>query len=587
MTDKRLVMRRDQQRAEPAYPWLNGLVVGALLLPALLYAAVAWQERLIVLQQAQESLQNTTRILAEHAADVFRTYSLVDEMINEHVRGMRWSDIAGSTPLHEYLANIVEDEPRIKAISLIDPSGVVRNSSSTLSSTDVSVADRDYFVATTKYAAVTFVGEVTRDSISQQETFCVARRLSTQTARFDGDVVVYALPSDLAEIWTTVADPGSSALLARRDGKVLATWPSNGRGATALQVGSALVHAMTAGQEAGLYRAISPIDGTEQMVAYRKAGDLGVYVARGVSLRAALRPWYDQLRLLGMVFLFGTAGLVSLAFLASRRLRQWHDTAVALHHEIERRESVEVQLWESRKMDALGRLAGQSAHDFGNILSVISGSLDLLELRPNDGEAIRLARRATERGLKMISSLLTFARRKPPHRELLDLNAAVISFEDLIRQAVGSEVQLQIMTEATPCWVATDPGQLELAILNVAVNARDAMPNGGTLTMTVETRNLTGDPDGLVGNYAAIMMKDTGHGMPASILTNAFEPFFTTKEPGKGTGLGLSMVYGFSKQFGGTVTIESVAGLGTTVAIYLPIGLPAGGRDAAAAKSGG
>jgi signal transduction histidine kinase len=165
---------------------------------------------------------------------------------------------------------------------------------------------------------------------------------------------------------------------------------------------------------------------------------------------------------------------------------------------------------------------------------------------------------------------------------LLDLNVAITNFEDLIRQAVGPKVRLQTMTEATSCWVATDPGQLELAILNIAVNARDAMPDGGSLTMTVSTCHLTGEPDGLDGNYAAIMIKDTGHGIPADVLPSAFEPFFTTKEPGKGTGLGLSMVYGFSKQFGGTVTIESVAGRGTTVAIYLPISLPAGRRDAAA-----
>ncbi len=488
--------------------------------------------------------------------------------------------------MHDYLANIVKDEPRIKAISLVDPSGLVRNSSSTLPSPDMSVADRDYFVATMKNAAVTFVGEVMRDRISQVETLCVARRLSPQSARFDGDVVVYALPSDLIEVWTTIADPGNSELLVRQDGKVLATWPSNGGGSTALQLDSALVQAMAAGQESGFYRNISSIDGTEQMVAYRKAGDLGVYVARGISLRAALRPWYDQLHLLGIIFLFGTAGLVFLAFLASRRLRQWDETAFALHQEVERRESVEAQLWESRKMDALGRLAGQSAHDFGNILSVISGSLDLLELRPNDGEAVNLARRATERGLKMISSLLTFARRKPPNRELLDLNAAITNFEDLIRQAVGSDVRLQIITEATPCWVATDRGQLELAILNVAVNSRDAMPNGGTLTMTVMARNLNGDPDSLIGDFAAIRIEDTGHGMPADILTNAFEPFFTTKEPGKGTGLGLSIVYGFTKQFGGTVTIDSVPGRGTTLTIYLPIGPPAASRNGAAVASG-
>jgi signal transduction histidine kinase len=580
-------MRRNQRRAEPtSYPWLNGLILGAVLLPALLFGATAWQERLIALEQAQQSLQNATRMFAERAANLLQTCNLVDGMVSEHIRGMSWTEVAASESVHDYLAEITKDDPQIRALSLIDPEGMLRNSSSTFPAPSINLADRDYFVATMQRTTSVFVGEVARGRVSQQDVFYVARRRSTQTARFDGDVVVAAQPSDLAGAWTSVAEPGSTALLVRQDGNILASWPPSSPGAAGSQLDRGLVQAMMEGQQSGFYRAASPIDGTQQMVAYEKAGDLGVYVARSVSLRAALRPWYDQLRLLGVVFLLATAGLLSVALLATRRLRQWHDTAGALHREIARRESVEVQLWESQKMDALGRLAGQSAHDFGNILSVISGSLDLLELRPNDGEVVKLARRAAERGQKMISSLLTFARRKPPHRQLLDLNVAIANSVDLIRQAVGSEVRLELLTQPTPCWVAADPTQLELAILNVAVNGRDAMPNGGTLTITIMTHSLNGSPDDLAGNYAAITIRDDGHGMAANVVANAFEPFFTTKGPGKGTGLGLSMVYGFSKQFGGTVTIESVPAGGTTVVIYLPISQPADSRNASTVASG-
>jgi signal transduction histidine kinase len=242
-----------------------------------------------------------------------------------------------------------------------------------------------------------------------------------------------------------------------------------------------------------------------------------------------------------------------------------------LRREIDHRERIESQFWQAQKMEALGKLASENAHDFGNILSVISGSLDILEARPADAEILALARTAAERGAKMIGSMLTFARRKPFRREVFDLNAALTGIDSLLRQAAGPTTILDILLAPSRCRVMADRNQLELAILNIVINAHDAMPGGGTLSITTKTVVLTGDPDGLVGDYAAVEIRDTGPGIPLDIQARVREPFFTTKAPGKGTGLGLSMVYGFSKRAGGTVTIDSVVGSGTSVVIYLPL----------------
>jgi signal transduction histidine kinase len=222
-------------------------------------------------------------------------------------------------------------------------------------------------------------------------------------------------------------------------------------------------------------------------------------------------------------------------------------------------------------MEALGQLTGGIAHDFGNVLQVISGRLRMLEKRPEDKRLLTSAREAASRGEKAVQSMLAFARRQPLRPEVFDLNNALAGIDSLLRQAVGSAIQVSMDLAAVPCRIKVDRNQMELAILNLAINARDAMPDGGRLIVTLNTERLNGSPDGLVGGYAVIAIEDTGTGMPPEVQAQALEPFFTTKEPGKGTGLGLSMVYGFSKQSGGALTIESEVGRGTSISIFLPI----------------
>ncbi|MGX4804028.1 ATP-binding protein [Bradyrhizobium guangdongense] len=254
-------------------------------------------------------------------------------------------------------------------------------------------------------------------------------------------------------------------------------------------------------------------------------------------------------------------------------------TDLTAQHETEER------LRQSQKMDAIGQLTGGVAHDFNNVLTVITGTIEIIkeELadKPQLAAIAQLIDDAASRGAEITSQLLTFARRQPLEPREIDVNALVVETAKLLRPILGEHVEI-VTRLADDAWPAmADPSQLSSAIVNLAVNARDAMPDGGRLTLETANRELGGSGDGDSGSYVMLAISDTGHGIPADIRDRVFEPFFTTKGVGRGTGLGLSMVYGFAKQTGGTVAIESEEGHGTVVRLFLP--QSAGG---AAARSG-
>jgi signal transduction histidine kinase len=218
-------------------------------------------------------------------------------------------------------------------------------------------------------------------------------------------------------------------------------------------------------------------------------------------------------------------------------------------------------------------MTGGVAHDFDNVLSIITGNLELVKLRTTDPRSVHLIDRAlkgAESAEKSISSLLSFARRQPLQLERFDLNKALEDMAELMRQALGSKIHLNMVLSPTLGEIEADPNQTSLAILNIVVNARDAMPKGGRLQIETANQVLTGKPDGLVGSFVAARFADSGKGIPRHLLSRVFEPFFTTKNRGEGTGLGLSMVYGFANQSGGTVAIDSTVGQGTAMTLYLP-----------------
>ena len=253
--------------------------------------------------------------------------------------------------------------------------------------------------------------------------------------------------------------------------------------------------------------------------------------------------------------------------------------AVMVFRDVTKFEEIERQLRQSQKMDAIGQLTGGVAHDFNNILTVITGTIEILADgvadRPKLAAITKLIDEAATRGSALTQQLLAFARRQALQPRRIDVNTMVLETTRLLRPTLGEHIEIRAMLSAD-VWPATiDPTQLSTALLNLAVNARDAMPDGGKLT--IETANAVLDeayahanPESAPGNYVMIAVSDTGVGIPAAIRDKVFEPFYTTKETGKGTGLGLSMVYGFVKQSDGHVKIYSEEGYGTTIKVYLP-----------------
>ncbi len=247
----------------------------------------------------------------------------------------------------------------------------------------------------------------------------------------------------------------------------------------------------------------------------------------------------------------------------------------AIERDITERKVMEMRLRQADKMQALGTLAGGVAHDFNNLLMAVLGSLDLASRRaPDDPRLTRLLQNATyaaERGASLTQRLLSFSRQRDLRLQAVDVNQVMCDMNDLLTRTLGGFIRIE-RDLAERLWTAmVDPDQLELAILNLCINARDAMAENGVLTLS--TRNETVG-DGQItdlgeGDYVVISVADTGAGMPPEILSRVLEPFFTTKEVGKGTGLGLSMVYGLAQQSGGTVAINSTVGVGTTVELYL------------------
>ncbi len=262
---------------------------------------------------------------------------------------------------------------------------------------------------------------------------------------------------------------------------------------------------------------------------------------------------------------------IRLAAALSRELR-----AAAARRE---RKHLEEQFRHAQRLEAVGRLAGGVAHDFNNLLTIISGYAELLlvgnSLEETQRAAIEEINRAAQRGGALTHRLLAFSRRQPLATRTVHLNEVLVNMERMLRPLIGEDIELITVPAALEDTIKTDPGQLEHAILNLVVNARDAMPNGGKLTIEtgeelVDVDRAAASVDLKPGPYVVLTITDTGVGMGEEIRSHAFEPFYTTKAPGRGTGLGLATAYGIVRQCGGSIALDSEEGAGTTVTIRLP-----------------
>lgn len=260
----------------------------------------------------------------------------------------------------------------------------------------------------------------------------------------------------------------------------------------------------------------------------------------------------------------------------AERTRELASANDRLTAEIAEREKAEARLVQAQKMEAIGQLTGGIAHDFNNLLTVVVGSLDLVLRKSGEEAVLRLVRnalQASERGANLTSQLLAFSRRQRLSPVALDINAVIGGMRDLLVRSIGPQVEIETKLQSDVWPALADPTQLEVMLLNLAINARDAMIDGGQIV--IGTKNMAALPEQVAaelddGEYVCISVSDDGPGMPPDVLAHAFEPFFTTKAHGKGTGLGLAQLYGFARQSGGIAKIQSEVGHGTTVSIFLP-----------------
>ncbi|MDP3174342.1 MAG: response regulator [Phenylobacterium sp.] len=263
--------------------------------------------------------------------------------------------------------------------------------------------------------------------------------------------------------------------------------------------------------------------------------------------------------------------------LESRIEERTHALAKAndqLMQEVAERERAQAALVQSQKMEAVGQLTGGIAHDFNNLLTVIGGNLELIQRRVDDEKLARLtqfALHAADRAAKLTRQLLAFSRTQRLTLKPVDINALVLGMDDLLDRTIGPRISIRMMLDETSAWAMADANQVELAVLNLVINARDAMTRDGVIRIVTDRRSSAAAPDLREGDYLVLAVCDNGVGIAPHLIEKVFDPFFTTKPLGKGTGLGLSQVYGIAQQSGGTVRITSTPGEGTTVEIWLPV----------------
>jgi two-component system NtrC family sensor kinase len=389
---------------------------------------------------------------------------------------------------------------------------------------------------------------------------------------FSGLTEISVSPQAFERFYEPLAARTSASFsLVRADGAVLARYPVPAATGIKLDASTGFGQMIAHNPEGGRYTSVSGVDRLERRFFVRKLSGFPLYVGSSLETRDIVSGW---LRYMAGHLVFGipaTLFLVVLILLAMRRTS-------ALYVEAERRETLEASLRQSQKMEAVGQLTGGVAHDFNNLLTIILGNLQMALRQLPEGKPRTLAAnayQAADRAAELTKRLLAFSRSQPLDPHPIDANRLVAGMSGLLDRTLGETVAVETVRSAGLWQTEADAPQLEAAILNLAINARDAMPDGGKVT--IETGNAFLDEfycqsaEGVKpGQYVMISVTDTGSGMPQDVIEKAFDPFFTTKPAGAGTGLGLSQAYGFIRQSGGHVRIYSEIGEGTTVKLYLP-----------------
>ncbi len=558
---------------ESAIRFLQLMMIAAVALPAALFAYASWINYRDIHAVADERVGRSLDVMQEQALKVFETVDGTFAEVNEIVRDMSDAEIhADQARLHARLAAIVATMPQLYAIMLVGRDG--RPLAASLLAAvpdDVSFGDRDYFQAQLEHDAGTYVSDMRSPRLPGigADFFDLSHRLESPDGSFNGVISVAVRPSYFEDFYALIGQaPGSFYALVRSDGAYLARYPVTADRSRRLSPASGLRTAIGRGLDHGLYTVNSELDGVPRRIGFRRLPDFPVYALAGFNSAAIRAEWLSTM---GTHLIFGlpaTALILAVLWLALLRTRRLYDEA-------EGREVAEGALRQAQRLEAIGQLTGGVAHDFNNLMMIVSGSVHRLRRELSDERHLHLLdaiSNATKRGESLTRQLLSFSRRQTLQPSVIDLAERLAELKDMLSRSLRGDIEIRVPAPKRPCLVKVDPSELELALLNLAFNARDAMPSGGTLTIAAKPVVLRGKAgeEGLSGEFVAIRVADTGDGIPPDVLPRVFEPFFTTKDVGKGTGLGLSQVYGFARQSGGAATITSAVQRGTAITLFLP-----------------
>ncbi|HEV2676025.1 MAG TPA: cache domain-containing protein [Aliidongia sp.] len=485
---------------------------------------------------------------------------------------------AGSMTYRQLKARAA-DVPQLDAVTMIAADGHLINFSRYYPIPTVNVADRDYFQALRDTATSRpYLSAPVENRGTGTWTLYVARRISDPSGRFVGLVLGAINLSYFEDLYKALQlGPGSGISLWRRDGILLARYPSIEGIGKIFQIKSfteTLLHS-----DVGVYETAASIDGYSRIVATRALRDYPMVVNVTRSLDDILADWRQTSSVIGVAGILCALAVALVAWALARQFGTYESLSRALGEKAEAvlaRERAEGQLYQSQKLDAVGQLTTGIAHDFNNLLTAIMGNLEFLNFEKQSARTERslaAIQKAVDRAATLTGQLLAFSRKQHLSPEAVDLNGLIGNMTEMLRSTLGGTIRVELALRADLWRALVDPVQIELVVLNLAINARDAMPAGGVLTIATDNAAI-GEPvrhdDLPAGEYVLISVGDTGTGMTDDVLARAFDPFFTTKPPGKGTGLGLSQVYGMVQQSSGGIRIETAVDQGTIVRIYLP-----------------
>ncbi len=563
------------ERGTAALVWLRATMWLAAAVPLVLFALVAVYLHQRAIAQAQLHVDSRVRVGEEHALKVVENNIALLSRVGDLLGSDSDDSLrAREREVHEQLVRMSAGLRQLQGIFVTSSSGRLLVTNRTFPAPHtVDITDRAYYRHHLAGGAQPYFTELLTSRATGEPFFDMSVRHTAADGRLSALLSASMTPRYFADFYSELAgnDRDVNVALVHADGAVLAGWPHT---PVASDAAGAAPMRTAAGASAG-GDALAPAARAEGEARIRAERSVGLYPLRVVAWMdrsAALADWYREMAVLAAFAFPSSLVLIYVAWVALQRTRRSLQIHQSLEEETAQRRRIEEALRNAQKLEALGRLAGGVAHDFNNLLMVVNNNLYLQRKRePSLAASPQLAaiERAVTAGTKLTRQLLSFSRRQPLRPERVRLQDHLSGMLDLLAPALGAAISVDAHVEPDTAPIEVDVAELELAVLNLAINSRDAMPAGGRLHITAANASAADRP-GLEGSFVVISVSDSGQGIAPEHLERVFEPFFTTKELGHGTGLGLSQVYGFCVRAGGTATLDSRIGLGTRVRLYFP-----------------